>query len=80
MKIIKLKVAQSLFPETLSRCCAATTKCGICLNCGRETPMPFYLWSDKPIPDEVALDYERRLRPHLPISAQLVLYVNPLKI
>jgi hypothetical protein len=42
--------------------------------------MPFYLWSDKPIPDEVALDYERRLRPHLPISAQLVLYVNPLKI
>ena len=69
--------ASPFFPETPSRCCYATVKSGIYLNCAKATPMPFYFFSIKPIPDVVVLDYERKLRPELSLGAQVVFWVNP---
>ncbi len=75
---MKLNILRRLFDELgkgepLSPCCNAVVwqDRSTCIQCGGIVPMPFYFASNKPIPDELAILHEKKLRASLPVSTAI---------
>jgi len=83
MKTLKLPEAKQIFRDLgkdvhdLTPCCHATVWKGMCPVCGQPVVMPFYFFSTKPIPDDIARAHETRVRAQVPVGCDLVMWVNP---
>ena len=68
MKNMSVAAMRNLFTEPMSACCGATVHNGTCCHCGNAVAVPFYFASSKPIPDELAIKQEARMRPLFPVG------------
>lgn len=78
---IKLPQAKAIFRSLghdvrdLSPCCKATAFKGVCMHCGKPTPMPFYFVSTKPVADEFLVEKEQGFRAKLPVGSEFVAFI-----
>lgn len=79
--MIKIEQAKEIFRSLgkdvgdSSVCCHAAQLKGVCMHCGKPTPMPFYFVSLKPVTDSFIVSKEQGFRATLPVGTEFVAYI-----